>query len=343
MTNKYEKRGRKVNKSQKIRLYYGIFLTVLAVVVGVAFIVAVSQVYYGGIADNPDYPFEIERIREHILLPFVLLLCFAAAVIGGIVLSIVFPITEKCKAYKNNGKILAHMKTRIPIEGNDEFDGAKRALSKRETAKICVWSVALLVFLIASIFILVYSFNITRYHANALKNDMLEFAKTILVWTLVSVAVGIAAVIVDEILTKSAINYAKIAIVNGDKNTVEPIEAPKKKSSVTATVIIGIVVGVALLAYILTPIIVKIAFNWSQTVIYIVVFALAIIIAGGLVSYKLFKNKISSKTQKICLWVARAVVGVTAITFILVGIFNGGANDVLIKAINICTECIGLG
>ncbi|HBA97870.1 MAG TPA: thioredoxin [Lachnospiraceae bacterium] len=31
--------------------------------------------------------------------------------------------------------------------------------------------------------------------------------------------------------------------------------------------------------------------------------------------------------------------------FILIaaGIWNGGLNDVLIKAINICTECIGLG
>lgn len=32
-----------------------------------------------------------------------------------------------------------------------------------------------------------------------------------------------------------------------------------------------------------------------------------------------------------------------ALAFILLGVMNGGLYDVLVKAINICTECIGLG
>ena len=39
---------------------------------------------------------------------------------------------------------------------------------------------------------------------------------------------------------------------------------------------------------------------------------------------------------RICLYLA-------AIVFIVLGVMNGGIYDVLIKAINICTECIGLG
>lgn len=39
----------------------------------------------------------------------------------------------------------------------------------------------------------------------------------------------------------------------------------------------------------------------------------------------------------------RTLVAVIAIVFIIAGIFNGGMADVLSKAINICTECIGLG
>lgn len=39
----------------------------------------------------------------------------------------------------------------------------------------------------------------------------------------------------------------------------------------------------------------------------------------------------------------RLMIGVVAIWFIIIGIFNGGASDVLLKAIAICTECIGLG
>lgn len=40
---------------------------------------------------------------------------------------------------------------------------------------------------------------------------------------------------------------------------------------------------------------------------------------------------------------ARLVLGALALLFIILGVMDGGARDVLIKAINICTECIGLG
>lgn len=39
----------------------------------------------------------------------------------------------------------------------------------------------------------------------------------------------------------------------------------------------------------------------------------------------------------------RGVVLAVAVVFIIAGIINGGADDVLLKAIVICTECIGLG
>lgn len=39
----------------------------------------------------------------------------------------------------------------------------------------------------------------------------------------------------------------------------------------------------------------------------------------------------------------QAAVLVLSLVLILLGIFNGGAWDVLVKAVNICTECIGLG
>jgi hypothetical protein len=42
-------------------------------------------------------------------------------------------------------------------------------------------------------------------------------------------------------------------------------------------------------------------------------------------------------------FVLRIVVAVIALALLAVGIFGGGMADVLAKAINICTECIGLG
>ena len=50
-----------------------------------------------------------------------------------------------------------------------------------------------------------------------------------------------------------------------------------------------------------------------------------------------------NKYEGISLWAVRGVVFVVAVVFIVVGIINGGMDDVLAKAIRICTECIGLG
>ena len=58
---------------------------------------------------------------------------------------------------------------------------------------------------------------------------------------------------------------------------------------------------------------------------------------------KKLKVLVDDKTDKIIVNVARVAIGVTAITFIVLGVLNGGMRDVFIKAINICTECIGLG
>ena len=39
----------------------------------------------------------------------------------------------------------------------------------------------------------------------------------------------------------------------------------------------------------------------------------------------------------------RAALYAAALLLLALGLFNGGLNDVLVKAVNICTECIGLG
>ena len=44
--------------------------------------------------------------------------------------------------------------------------------------------------------------------------------------------------------------------------------------------------------------------------------------------------------KKQALWAALFLLG---LTMVALGILNGGARDVLAKAISICTECVGLG
>lgn len=47
--------------------------------------------------------------------------------------------------------------------------------------------------------------------------------------------------------------------------------------------------------------------------------------------------------NKLVINIIRGVILCTAITFVVIGIINGGMSDVLGKAVRICTECIGLG
>ena len=41
--------------------------------------------------------------------------------------------------------------------------------------------------------------------------------------------------------------------------------------------------------------------------------------------------------------ILRAVLLAAAVCLIAAGVSNGGAQDVFVKAVRICTECIGLG
>ena len=58
-------------------------------------------------------------------------------------------------------------------------------------------------------------------------------------------------------------------------------------------------------------------------------------------------KKLEHKEAKSCkvnpLLITRVAVGLVAVLLVVLGTFNGGMDDVLAKAVKICTECIGLG
>ena len=330
-------------KTNKIRLYYGIFLAVLTVAVGVAFIIAVSQVYYGGIADNPDYPFQIERIRQYIVVPFVLLMCWIAAIIGGIVVLIVTPNVERKSAYTDNDNTLALLKKRLPTSGEGQFEQAKATYRKYQIARTCVFCAVLAVCLVAAIFVLVYTYGIANYHADDLHGDILKFARNVLIWTLVATACGVAGAIVDGVLLKRQITAAKAMIVSGDRSTVPPKKEISRKMTIVASTVAVAIAALAVVAYVLSPIVIRANLEVKQSAIYAVVFVVVALLGAAIAGYSVIKPYIPHKVEAITLWTTRGIVLVAAITFIVVGIVNGGASDVFIKAINICTECIGLG
>ena len=60
---------------------------------------------------------------------------------------------------------------------------------------------------------------------------------------------------------------------------------------------------------------------------------------------KAIAQKKASKPEKLLnsTNIIRAIILLVAISFVIIGSFNGGMDDVLAKAVKICTECIGLG
>ena len=55
------------------------------------------------------------------------------------------------------------------------------------------------------------------------------------------------------------------------------------------------------------------------------------------------KSPVSQKAAQRNPRTARIVIALAAAALIALGVLNGGMHDVLVKAVNICTECIGLG
>lgn len=51
----------------------------------------------------------------------------------------------------------------------------------------------------------------------------------------------------------------------------------------------------------------------------------------------------NAAAQSASIRVAQAILLLISVVLIVLGVINGGMRDVLVKAINICTECIGLG
>ncbi len=330
-----------MNKSEKIRLIYGFFLAALSVIVGIVFIAQIAELYYSGINQGLDVIYTAERISSRLTLPLVFLCVWIAAIIAGFVLSVVFPIKEKRLTYRDDKKVLALLKSRMPQSGNAEFALTQHKIKNLGTIRIIVWCVTCAVLLICAIFIMIYVYDPSNFHSDKLREDVLIMVRNILVWFIVGAVISVVAVVIDSFITRYETKLVKKAIASGDKNSVSP-KSEKGNSVITSTIITGTLSLFAVVSLILAPMMMTWMLNEPKYIALLAIFTL-ILIVSGYILWKHVRKNVPEKSGQIMRLCGRIAVGVVAVAFIIAGVINGGAGSVLTKAINICTECIGLG
>ncbi len=262
---------------RNVRFWYGIFLSAFTVALGIAFLAAVSDVYFS--AEAGEQIFTREGLNAH-MFPCLIVFCvWVAAVIAGFVLSVVMPVKERKTHKCVPEKTFARLKARIPQGEGDEFRKNLSHVAKAEKIRLLVWCICAAVCVALGVTVLCYVFDPTHFETTEYNAAVLNMAKLALPCIAIGFLCCIAAAIVERECAKRALPYLKNLFAFGGKPYVQEQRSAAALQQYEGRVILGVRIAVA-------------------------------------------------------------VLGVALLVW---GIFNGGADDVFIKAINICTECIGLG
>ncbi len=257
----------KWNKTYKI---VTIVITVISILMGIAFLVQTLRIYAA--KNDPLYSRDI--VGNHLLQILFVIILWIIAVIAGVVFAFLsHPNDSKLVKTTNIIKLHNLMKLLPELDETDENGQAlKKELFKRKIA----WYICLALLAVCLLMSSLYLFNVKHFEYNGNPTEQIKnMVLHVLPWIIGGLVVLSIGTIYEEFCAKRAIPYAKSLLSQNGK-----IEK---------------------------------------------------------------KVMVESKKKSLALNITRGVIVVAAITLIIVGALTGGADGVLQKAINICTECIGLG
>lgn len=270
------------NAKKKLHLIYGISLSVLLAVVGVLFIVSCYNIY-----DSGAQPFTRESIGEAFGKIAVPVYVTILAIVGGMVINLVFPLEEKkLKGTRSSAATLQSFAKRVDVTSLDE--PMREGIEKERRLRRILLIINTILFVLSGTLPLIYLLNPANFPAESghynseILHGMLFYAISLLplfIFEITYVIVHDASCVREIAILREAIK------LNGISDGTED----ECKSILTR------------------------------------------------LSYFFKKNE-----RPITLGIRIAFVG-CGVLFIVLGILNGGMEEVLLKAINICTECIGLG
>ena len=271
--------------AKKVRLYYGIFLSVFTALLGAAFIAVAISILSDGNWAQGAYSRDIvaERLFP-VSIPFYI---WIAAIIAGFVLSLVYPYQEKPVKIPQEEVTIRRLSARIPEGSGKEYWSEMYKVHSEQCKRLKVYGLCAAICFAGAVASAIYLLQPANFTSHDKNISMLNMLINVGPWVFVAFAASVAMVIFEKFSYNREITALKRLITNYKGNPVIAAEKPQNEV-------------------------------WLKI--------------KAFFANKYFKLGV------------RIAVGVVALTFILVGIFDTeGARDVFIKAVNICTECIGLG
>ena len=317
----------------KLRSVYGVIFSLFSVFVGALFIMQIWSIY----RSSPQSPYSVESISKHwdeIALPVWIWL---AALLGNILLAFSCPEKEtRPKAYIDAVFALSKVKKALPAEGKRLAVGF--GSKKQQTFRAIVYAVCTVLMVVAAVFSVLILFDAVYFPL--LKSEFFSATNAVadrlvqcVALTLAALTVGCIAAALNQrsrteertILLRARLELLK-ARPTVEKRKEESRFAPAAQAFAKTLLLSdqqrankamerGVKEALAPKKEVVIP-------QEPQPV---------------------KEKKTCKKCKTMGVWSLRAVIFVAAVFLIIVGVQNGGMKEVLLKAINICTQCIGLG
>ena len=312
-------------KGATLRFVYGIFFSLLSVFVGALFIKQVWSIYHSA----PQSPYTVESISLHfnqIALPVWL---WVAAVVGNILLSFLFPETEKRpKAYRDTALALSRVKDSLSLEGEAlekaQTEGKKQESFRKIVCVACAFIMLTLAVVCFCALVGVAYLPIIKKEFFAAHDGLVDKLVQCAVLSVLALAAGCVAA---ELNARSREKERK-AYLQIKAEALKPREEKSKWEGFIQKLVNLLCFGDK-----------KAEKALSQELENVVVKPVA-----PIQKKKVKKEKKECKKGKTAgVWLARTVIFVLAIGLLVIGVQNGGMKEMFLKAINICTQCIGLG
>ena len=205
-------------KAKKVRLYYGIFLSVFTCVLGAAFIIlAVTTLAEGGWKAGA---FSRELVAQKLFPVSIPFYIWLAAIIAGFVLSIVYPYNARHSVKIKESVTLNRLSARLPEGSGEEYEGSLKKIYVEKRSRIIVYCVCVAVCFAGVIASGVYLLNPANFTSASINEAMLNMLINVGPWVLAAVLACICMTLFEKYSMLREINVLKSVIASNKGNPV---------------------------------------------------------------------------------------------------------------------------